>query len=840
MTHPGAVPARRRRWPRVLAAVSALVLVSLLGAGLWLRSAVEASLPRLDGEVQLAGLAGPVEISRDVLGIPTIRGASRLDVARGLGFVHGQDRFFQMDLIRRNAAGELAEILGPPLVETDRANRFHRFRHVAAQAWERASAEEKALLQAYADGVNAGLADLGKPPFEYLALGGRPAPWRPEDTSLVVLAMYVDLQDETGGYDDALGLVDATLPPALAAFLLPRGSSWDAPLDGSVEPEAPIPGADVVDLRQAQPAPDRTAQGENDDFWPASRRGGHAATDRQLLASAGAAPADDADGADLRPGSNNFVVAGSRSADGHPLVANDPHLGLAVPNIWYRAVLEWTEEDGTPGWIGGVGLPGTPGITIGSNRHVAWGFTNSYGDYTDLILLDPDPAQPSDPRRYLTPEGPRAYETAREVIKVKGKPDETLDVDATIWGPVLPPDALGRRRALRWVAHDPAAVSAAYVRAIERARTVDDALAVAAMAAIPTQNLVVADEAGQVAWSPIGLIPRRVGFDGRLPVSWADGTRRWDGWLSADERPRVVDPADGLLWTANARVVGGEAYGRIGDGGYDSGARAMQIRDDLRKLTAAKASDLLAVQLDDRAVFLEPWRTLLLAQLTDEAVAGHPDRAELRRLVETTWDGHAAVASAAYRLVRAFRLETAKLVFGALTAPVKAKDPRFRWQWLPHEEAPLWALVTARPAHLVPPSYADWDAALLAAVDTELAMMKAICDPLASCTWGARNVVTVRHPLSLAVPLVGRWLDMTPQSLPGDENMPRVQSPEFAASMRMVVSPGHEEAGIMHMPGGESGNPLSPFYRSSHPAWVSGAATPFLPGPAEHRLRLLP
>ena len=361
---------------------------------------------------------------------------------------------------------------------------------------------------------------------------------------------------------------------------------------------------------------------------------------------------------------------------------------------------------------------------------------------------------------------------------------------------------------------------------------------------IPAQNFVVADAEGRIGWTLIGMLPRRFGQDGLLPSSWADGERGWNGWLEPEEYPRVVDPESGRIWTANNRVVGEAGLRLIGRGGCDLGARAGQIRDRLLSLERATVEDMLALQLDDRALFLERWRELLLRTLTPAALADRPERAELRQVVEQGWTGHASVDSAGYRMVRAFRSFLAEQVFGAITARLLEKaDDRFYFlgavnQW----EGPLWRLVTERPQHLLDPRHANWDEQFLAAADAvsdhfveRYGPGAGASEPGASatpCAW--------RHPISDALPRLSGWLDMEPRSLPGDANMPRVQSPGFGASERFVVSPGREEQGFFHMPGGQCGHPLSPFYRAGHEAWVAGEPTPFLPGPPVHRLTLRP
>ncbi|HNX50545.1 MAG TPA: penicillin acylase family protein [Thermoanaerobaculaceae bacterium] len=810
---PASKPASPRPWSRRLARLTLgtllLAALGLVGAGAWVARQLRASLPSLDGHLRLPGLAGAVTVERDVLGTPTVLGGNRRDVARALGFVHGQERFFQMDLLRRLAAGELAELLGPAALENDREVRLHRLRAVARRVVEGAPPAERALISAYTEGVNAGLSALRAHPWEYLVLRTPPVPWREEDTPLVLLAMFIELQETNGARESAHGLVQELLPPALATFLTPGGTEWDAPIDRSTVLPPPVPGPEVLDLRALPP----TAS--------PSRR---ASLDPQHQ--------------DLLAGSNSWAVAATHTAHGGALLANDMHLALRVPHVWFRAVLRWPDPAVSGGMrqVVGVTLPGTAAMVVGSNGRVAWGFTNAQIDTGDLIVLD---TPPGDDMTYLTPGGPRRLELLAEVIKVRGQPDQALAVEQTIWGPVVDRDHLGRRRVYRWVAQDPQAVNLT-LSEMENADNLEAAQAIANRAGIPAQNFVAVDASGRIGWTIGGRIPRRLGLDGSVPTSWASGERGWFGWVPPREVPRLVEPPDGRLWTANNRIVGGDAPALLGDGGYANGARAGQIRDDILAIDKASERDLLAVQLDDRALFLVRWRDRALVALTPASTASSARRAELRRVLETTWTGRASVDSAAYRLVRDFRLACARRVLGPLTAPCEKASPGFSALDLRQIEGPLWTLLETRPIHLLDTAYASWDELELAALDEVAAAAEKTSGGLAAHTWGRRNTTRIRHPLSGAIPGLSRALDMPELQLPGDSNMPRVQAPAFGASERMVVSPGHEAEGIFHMPGGQSGHPLSPFYRAGHEAWARGEATPLLPGPPVHTLTLAP
>ena len=806
---------------RLLTALGLLVGL-VVAAGGWF---LAASRPALDGARSLPGLGAEVLVARDDQGVPTVRARDADDAARALGFVHGQERLFQMDLLRRRAAGELAELVGPAALPLDRETRRHRFRARAEEVAERLTPVETHRLDAYAAGVNAGSGALGARPWEYGLLRETPRPWTRVDSVLVVYAMALDLQGGDGREERVRLAVADTYGEAVRDFLWPRVLERTAALDGSHAPAPPVPGAEAWQERPKEEG--RRRKEESGEPVTAGVR-------EPRPAAGGLRPAAFPE---EFPGSNAFALSGSRAAaGGAALVAGDPHLGLGVPNTWFRVRLE------RPGRaVTGVSLPGMPGVILGANGDVAWAFTNGYLDHSDVVVVDVDPA---DSTRYRVPDGDgwERFTTVRETLRVAHGAPETLATRHTRWGPVLAkagPAASGRTLALRWVMHAPDAVNFA-VWDLAEARDVGEVLAVAHRAGIPAQNLLVGDRAGHVAWTIIGRVPRRVGFDGFTAGSWADGTRRWEGFLPPESVPVVRDPADGQLWSANHRMVGGEALARLGDGGYDDPARGAQVRDRLAALAGnpATPADLLAVQLDDESRFLRRWADLLGDVLTEEAIRGDAGLTEMRRLLHE-WHGHAAADEPGHRLVRRFRLQVLEAVLGPVYAPVHRRDPAATGYGAGVEQ-PLWSILTARPAHLRPASAPSWDALLLAAARETVAKVGGE-SPLREATWGRANTLRMRHPLSGALPgWVGRFLDMPAEGLPGDSRMPRVQTPNFGASLRMVVAPGREAEGIYHQPGGASGHPLSPFYRAGHAAWAAGRARPFLPGETRHRLTLRP
>jgi penicillin amidase len=511
------------------------------------------------------------------------------------------------------------------------------------------------------------------------------------------------------------------------------------------------------------------------------------------------------------------------------------HLGLRVPPVWYHARLQ-LPADGTTAALdlNGVTLPGTPLLVAGSNGHIAWGFTNSYGTWLDVEHVT---CLAVGPHEFTTPYGSVPLSVVHETIRVHGEAAVALDVASGPRGLLLRTDAAAHDCWFgSWLAQLPAATNL-NLMALERATSVAEALRLAPEIGIPHQNAVIGDTQGHIAWTIFGRIPEDSGFE---------RARRGAPWTTAADHPRIVDPPLGRLWTANARVTNDErAQALIGADSaalgaeYNLGARAGQIRDDLLALAAPiTPADMLRIQLDDRAVFLARWRTLLLSLLDAASLDAQPRRAEFRRLVEG-WQAQASVDAVGYRLVRAYHDHTQQAVWAmlltALRLPAQDTPPPEQF------EGALWQLISTQPLHLLASAYPGWPEFLRAQVDATIAELDSACPSLARCTWGAHNVVRVRHPLSPALPGLARWLDMPTEQLPGDHDMPRVQDDaRFAASERFAVSPGHESEAYLELPGGQSGHPLSPYYRAGFIEWARGEPAPFLPGPTQHTLTLLP
>jgi len=783
-------------------AVGVVALPVLVAGGAWMT--LRGSLPELDGQRHSPLLSAPVTVERDDNGVPTISGANRLDVGYATGFVHGQERFFQMDLLRRSAAGELAELFGAKALPLDRAHRLHRFRARAEQVLQRLTPAERTMLERYAAGINDGLNGLKARPFEYLLSQATPRPWTPADSLLAMWAMYFDLQGNQEPRELARGWLAAHLDPAQRAFLLPEATFWDTPLD-----------APAVDLAPVAIPPTAPAWWGRKDAVPARQVAGVAFTDSV--------------------GSNNYAIAGTRTTHGGAIVSDDMHLGLQLPNTWYRLALRFPDAQGRPRRVVGVSLPGTPpAVIVGSNGHVAWAFTNSYADTLDLVRLGTDGAHPGQVR---TPSGWETPVARTETLLVKGEPAQTLTVLETSLGPIRTVE--GTMYAVHWVAHSPDSLNLHHLQ-LEASTNLDEAVAAAAGDGIPAQNIVLGDDRGGIAWTIAGALPHRMqgGQAVSYPLAFDGAVPTWDTLLAPEQHPRVVNPPGGQIVTANSRQLTGAGAQVIGDAGFDLGARVHQLSGNVRMLGArTDVPAAFQASLDDRAPFIARWRARALAALDAGAVADHPQRAEFRRLLEHSWDGRASTASVGYRLARQFMWSLHDLLFAGVDAELAKLDPKAgivvatsRWPVV------IGRLLDERPAAWLPSGYASWQALQLAAIDRAIADLTADGTPLAQATWGQRNTAAIAHPFTIAVPALRRWLSAPPDQLPGDANLPRVAGPKFGQSERLTVAPGREDEGLFDMPGGQSGHPLSPYFLKGHADWVQGRPSPLLPGATTHTL----
>lgn len=730
------------------------------------------------GEVSIEQLTKEVEIFRDKRGIPTIAAENRKDIALALGFLHAQERFFQMDVMRRAAAGELSELFGDVSLQFDKERRFHRLRKVAQATWTQLTDKEKDLLQAYTYGVNNGLGSLQAKPIEYYLLNSEASPWKPEDSLLVGLGLFFELQDSKGHVDITRGVMQRLLPERVYRFFMENGSVWDASLDKSRIQMIDIPpAADFEYLKSHSTI--KAAYSKN-------------------------APEN-------MKGSNQWAVSGSLTKDGRALLACDMHLNLAVPNIWYRATFHYNDENHEATEVHGATLPGTPLMAVGSNRHIAWGFTNAYIDTTDVFIISE-----TDKKTEITQE--------MEWINVKGSAAVPYEISISPHGPLLVNKYFNSSLALRWIAHDSLALNMRLTD-LETTRSAFDALQVSRRIRVPIFNFLVADVNGHIGWTLIGALPERQGFDGKTPIRTNRKFMHWSGFVDPSTYPVIYDPPEGIIVTANNRTLGNAWTKLIGNNGFLNGMRAFQITKRLKENKLYNEAEMLNIQLDDEAIFFNRWKDLLLGLLTDMKKRNAHQEELLDLLNE--WDGFCTIDSSAYYWIRSFRDKVSKKVLDRLFQPCIQAYNHIDLSTFDLEE-PLWLIVYQKPDYLVSPDFESWEvelSAYLKEVLEEVPFNKSISEQ----TWGKRNKLAINHPLGDAIPLIGRLLNMPNDQVSGDFWVPHVSGPNVGASQRLVVSPGSEEKGIFVAPGGQNGHPLSRNYSDCHHSWVDGKADSLLP-----------
>ncbi|WP_341255291.1 penicillin acylase family protein [uncultured Pseudoalteromonas sp.] len=772
---------------KVIKRLLLLVVVLGLAGTAVVYGVLSLSLPALDGKGHSEAINEPVIISRDVLGQAVIKAQSHNDAAYGLGYAHGQDRFFQMDLLRRNAAGELSEIFGKAALALDKKMRFHQLRKRSQVILKNLPESDKQLLKSYAQGVNEGLAQIGYSSFEYLLTGAQQRPWQSEDSLLIIFSMYLDLQSATFERDQALIQIEQQYGKHMLKFLT-QPSQYQAALDGSQL--APY-SAGIPKL----PIPKQQTQQSS-----------------TVQSSTPAMYAFNSFAASQERGSNNWAVTGALTTTGAAMLSDDMHLAMAVPVIWYKAQLNYVHNN-VKTQVTGVSLPGAPAIVVGTNNHIAWGFTNGYIDTADWVALT------SNNKTWQVDEQ----------IALPNNEAETYTLTLSEYGPVKYIN--GQAYALSWAAHQSYAVNMQLLQ-LEQATEVDDALAIASDVGIPVQNLIVVDSQGSAAWKLMGGIPGRK-TPSELSVKSTDYSPLW--LQNEAQRPVVKNPVSGRIWTANSRVVSAQDNERFGNGGYSLGARATQVRDRLFEKQKFVEDDFYQLQLDNQARFLIPWHALLLKQLK----ADEGNNAAYISAVEN-WQQCACASSVGYTLVKHYRDEVINITFSTLQQSLSEKNGTLSYVRRDLEPA-VWQLINAQPSSWLNPQFSTWEQQLQGAFSQTIAKLSTqYGNNIQGWQWGKVNELVIEHPFAKQIPILARFLNMPKTPGFGDSYMPAVQGRSFGASQRFIVQPGHLENAILTVPGGQSGHPLSNFYRAGFSQYINAENTPLLPQALVHQIIISP
>src|ERR1035437_3850553 len=871
---------RKRRWPKILlwsaGGLLAPVLLAAVAGVLWLRSAATAALPVLDGDLHLAGLSAPVIVRRDAHGVPHIEAAAEGDLFVAQGYVTAQDRLWQMDLFRRNANGELAEIIGSSMVKHDRAQRVLQFRNTARRIYANQPPADRARLDAYARGVNLFIAQhQATLPPEFRLLGYRPQPWSGVDSVSIGLTM-VQMLDTHWETKLSRDYISARLNnPKLEADLYPVGSWRDHPPTGvQANPSQPNPKSakttsDDEDRSQASAAaPSASSQAQQMLGAPSISRSLRNGWDTQNLNTPRVLEIHE-DTFALRAllglpacagcalGSNNWVISGSHTASGKPLLSNDMHLGLTVPNIWYMADLKVKVSNGAPGFHAtGVTLPGMPYVIAGHNEHVAWGFTALYADVQDLYI------EKLDGKGHYERGDEKWYPLTidHEVIKVRGGKDVLLDVQLTAHGPLLNPIFTKETRpiALKWTLYDPTLNSLPLYQ-LNVASNWKEFSAALATWSWPTQNVVYSDDQGHIAYHAIGKVPIRLGgtgvFTRPIPTDQLYSRYEWGlSWIPQliyipyEAMPHAVDPPSGFLATANSRVTTHEPpYDPFPKNDlsvipltaeWPDPYRAERIYKLLDGRDHLPPADLLAVQTD---IYSEVDQEL--AHRFAYAIEHTPsadDRLRQAAALMRAWDGRLTTDSAAASIVT----QTRRAFWPLILEPKLGKEIAAQYRWAESNFAEEEIIMHAS-SDWLPPAYKNWDELLTDAVRKGMKDGKASSD-VTRWSYGSWHVVDIEHPLAVFLPLVGRVAGTGEQPLSGDTTTVKQVGRAFGPSQRFTMDWSNIDGSTENIVLGESGNPYSPYFRDQWNHWYGGTtfALPFSPSAVaaqtRHTLRLVP
>ncbi len=750
------------------AGILLLLLGVLIGAALWF------TVPRGNFTTRIPGLSAPIDITFDQDGIPRIKAATERDAVAALGYVHARDRMFQMELMRRGASGRVSEIAGPVTLGFDKTMRTLGARPRAVQDLETMPADTRDLLEAYASGVNARIAGRGR--FiapEFLVLGA-PEPWEAADSLLWGKTMGLWLSMNWRTELSRLALT-GKVPESVINQLWPPKSDAGRP---DAAREADTRHADAAEeLLKALP------------WFPAPHT---------MPSSA----------------SNEWAVDGRHTASGAPLLAGDPHLNFGFPGIWYLVRIELPDRS----LVGATG-PGVPGVVIGHNGHIAWTFTTTGADVQDVFI-----ETPVGTGQYQTPDGPRPFVLRQERIKVRGKPDEVLTVRETRHGPVISdvqPAPGGAILAVAMGHLQPRDTAAAGLTALNRARSVDDARAAAALITAPVQNLLVADRE-RIALFVTGRVPIRKAGDGSRPVP-GDGSHDWIGWAEADRMPSTIAPESGRLVNANERIAPPDFPVFLGRDWFGDW-RARRIREMLDAGARFTPADFARMQADSVSVFARDMLPILLA-------VPMPAGADRLQGMLRDWDGTMAIDRAQPLIFNAWIAEFYRQALRAVGVA-------------PEQGGPVTDFV-AHALRSPGPGGADQRDALLR--DSLVAARKMLAERFGAdpggWTWGAAHIALFQHPVLRALPVLGT---LTTVSIPSPGDDTTVNRGGVDGQMRNVHGAGFRgvydladlDRSLFMVTPGQSGNPLSREARRFVTRWRDGETVTIPREPAQVRATL--
>ena len=804
------VERRPRPALRIVSYSVGFLLVLIVVALGWLYLIARSPLPQLDGSAKVHGISAGARVVRDSHGVPTIEAASLDDLFFAQGYVTAQDRLWQMDVLRRAAAGELSEIVGPATVEVDREQRILGLR-VAAQTAEKAmSPRDREYFDAYARGVNAFLeSHRSRLPLEFRLLKYQPQPWSVTDSLLIGARMVQDLNHYSYIRAVQREKILAKLGPELTGDLYVNSSWRDRPptdLKRSMTEEPLSDGADEDD-EEDEPVGEPS----------------------KLISSFSAAEEDL-----FRRGSNNWVVSGAHTVTGKPLLSNDMHLDHQMPNLWFEVHLKSGAYD-----VAGVALPGVPCVIVGHNQRIGWGFTNVGPTVEDDYI-----EEFNDRGQYKTPTGWRDPERRQEVIKVKGKPDVLVEVVTTRHGPIISELIPGETRkvALRWTLYD--GIGLPFFE-VNSASNWDEFRKAFSTFAAPGQNVMYADVDGHIGYQATGYVPIRAG-DGRLPVPGADDAHEWKGYVPFDDMPHIYDPPTGILASANGRIAP-DKYKYSISTEWDAPWRTDRIYRVLESGKKFAPADMLALQMDTSSTFDRfcAEKFVYAIDHTASASAGAKGAADILR----DWDGRMSADSPAPMIETKARQELVRVLLEPKLGPAREGPPDGTLSWKTYRWAmsTVWleTVLTRQPARWLPSAYPDYESLLTAAVENAL-KQPGVPANLGAWKWGDSYFIDIENPVLRNLPMVGQWTGPGKHPLNGSGITVKAVSNKHGASERLTWNFANFDESTLNLVTGESGIFLSPYYMDQWGAWYGGTtfAFPFSAAAVErakqHEMKLVP
>ena len=813
----------RSRVSQALTWILSALLLATLGLLAWIHFQARSALPQLDGRLQAPRLAAPVTVRRDVHGVPTIEGTNLDDLFFAQGYVTAQDRLFQIDGMRRFAAGELAEIVGQGQVEHDRQQRILGMRVAARKTIETISAADRLRFEDYARGVNAFIeSHRERLPVEFRILRYSPKAWTTEDSALIGAYMVEELSTSPR-HALIREKVLAKLGPELTADLYVNSSWRDRP------PTAERPSFeqknDDEDDDDEDSGEDSSVAALHPHGFPVILR--NTAASPKSLFSFSALERRFFDEPSLVLGSNDWVVSGEHTVSGKPLLSNDMHLGHQMPNLWYAAHLRCVSSACGNFDVAGVTLPGYPYVIVGHNQRIAWGFTN-VGPTVEDVYVESFNAT----GQYLTPQGWKEPEHRREVIHIKGKPDEELEVTLTRHGPIVTELVPGesRKLALRWTLYDGIrnpffAVDAAQNwEEFQRAFSEFDA---------PGQNVVYADVDGNIGYHATGKVPIRSSGDGSLPESGSDDTHEWTGYIPFDKLPSVFNPPAGIIATANSRIAP-DKYPYSISVEWEAPWRSARIYQVLETGKKFSAADMLALQTDihSEADHFFSERFVYAVDHAQHASARAKSAADIMR----QWDGRMTADSSAPTIAVRSRKELTRLLLEPKlgVAPPDATQAKSTLSWKSYswmmETVWLDNIVQRQPKRWLPAAYANYDELLAAAVGSAVSGPDAPQD-LNSWKWGKVNAVKIQNPVLGHIPFLDRWTGPGWKEQSGSEYTVKAVTGTYGPSERITDDLANLDGSTLNLVTGEAGNFLSPYYMDQWDAWYTNFTFPWVFSP---------